>query len=333
MKRSMALILIFCLIFTLAACATASADGNHRKKITVCLDWTPNTNHTGLYVAQQKGYYEQAGLQVELVQPPENGAVMMCASGQAQFAVDAQDTLAAALVGDSPLGVTAVAALIQHNTSGIISRAGEGMDTPAGLAGKTYSTWDNPIEQAMLRYVVEQDGGAFSSVRLIPNVITDEAAALKTKQTDAVWVFYGWGGIAAKQSGLDFDYWSFADRAAVLDYYTPVLVANNGFLENQPEVAKAFLQATQKGYEFAIDNPEQAAELLIAGDTTGALNDSRELVLESQQWLATRYKAEVEQWGYIDPARWDGFYAWLYQNGLIETQLAAGTGFSNEYLQ
>ena len=119
----------------------ASAEEKDTEKITFCLDWTPNTNHTGIYVAQAQGYYEEAGLDVEIVQPPEDGSALMCAAGQAQFAIQAQDTMAASLALDDPLGITAVAAVIQHNTSGIISRAGDGIDTLAGLTGKTYSTW------------------------------------------------------------------------------------------------------------------------------------------------------------------------------------------------
>ena len=115
----------------------ASAEEKDTEKITFCLDWTPNTNHTGIYVAQAQGYYEEAGLDVEIVQPPEDGSALMCAAGQAQFAIQAQDTMAASLALDDPLGITAVAAVIQQNTSGIISRAGDGIDTPAGLTGKT----------------------------------------------------------------------------------------------------------------------------------------------------------------------------------------------------
>ena len=151
-----------------------AGEAQETKEITVCLDWTPNTNHTGLFAAQQLGYYEEAGLDVTIVQPPENGAPLMCASGQAQFAIDAQDTIAAAFDMDEPLGVTAVAALIQHNTSGIVSRAVDGIDSPKGLEGKTYSTWESPIELAMIEYVMQQDGGDFSKVKLIPNDITDE---------------------------------------------------------------------------------------------------------------------------------------------------------------
>ena len=89
--------------------------------VTICLDWTPNTNHTGLYVAAAKGYYEDAGLNVSIVQPPEDGATAICAAGQVEFAVTVQDSLASAFAREDPLGVTAVAALLQHNTSGIIT--------------------------------------------------------------------------------------------------------------------------------------------------------------------------------------------------------------------
>ena len=105
------------------------------EKITFVLDWTPNTNHTGLYVALENGYFEEAGLDVEVVQPPEDGAEVLVASGKAQFGISFQDTMAAALCGDDALPITAVAAVVQHNTSGIISRAGEGMQTPKGLEG------------------------------------------------------------------------------------------------------------------------------------------------------------------------------------------------------
>lgn len=319
---------------SLAAC-TAEEGGEANKaleKITLCLDWTPNTNHTGLYVAQAKGYFKDAGLEVEIVQPPEGGAASMCAAGQAQFAIDAQDTMAASLAIEEPLPITAVAALIQHNTSGILSRKGEGMETPKGMQGHTYATWDNPIEQAILKNLVEADGGDFSQVTLIPNNITDEAAALKAQQVDSVWIYYAWGGINAELSGLEFDYFDLRDLNATFDYYTPVIIANNDYLAQHGDSAKAFLNAVKQGYEYAIANPEEAAQILIDGDTTGSLAGSEELVVASQKWLADQYKADVEQWGYIDPARWDGFYQWLWDNQLIEKQLPAGTGFTNDYL-
>ena len=319
------------LALLLALLPAAYAETDTLTKIVFCLDWTPNTNHTGIYVAAALGFYREEGLDVQIVQPPENGAVLMCASGQAQFAVDAQDTMAASLDLDTPLGITAVAAILQHNTSGILSRAGDGITSAKGLENRIYATWDSPIEQAMLRYCMEKEGADFDSVKLIPNNITDEPAALSVHQTDAVWIFYGWSGINAELSGVPCDYWDFASLSEELDYYTPVILANHDFLQNSPETACAFLRATSKGYQYACEHPEEAAEMLIAGDTTGSLEDARDLVYASQKWLATRYIADAPAWGYIAPERWNGFYHWLYENGLSAHDLT-NTGFSNDYL-
>ncbi|NBI68926.1 ABC transporter substrate-binding protein [Pseudoflavonifractor sp. 60] len=327
--------LLLAVLLLLTACgrkAGGQGGGEELTPVTLCLDWTPNTNYTGMYVALSQGWFEEAGLKVSIVQPPEDGAVAICAAGQVEFAGTAQDSIASAFARKDPLAVTAVAALLQHNTSGIISRAGEGMDRPAGLAGHTYSSWNTPTELAMMEHVVTVDGGDFSQVKLIPNNIVDEAGALREHQTDAIWIFYAWGGISAQTSGLDFDYFDFKDIDPVFDYYTPILIANNDFLASQPETAKAFLAAAARGYEYAIEHPEEAVQMLIDGDDTGSLAGSEEMVKASQQWIGGQYKAEVERWGYIDPARWNAFYNWLNDNDLVENPIPENTGFSNDYL-
>ena len=326
MKKIIALTAALLLVLSLGG-----AGAENLTEIVFCLDWTPNTNHTGVYAAAALGYYREEGLDVKIVQPPENGAVLMCAAGQAQFAVDAQDTMAASLDLDEPLGVTAVATILQHNTSGILSRAEDGITSAIGLENRTYATWDSPIELAMLRYCMEKEGGDFGKVRLIPNNITDEPAALAAHQTDAVWIFYGWSGINAELSGVECGYWDFASLSGELDYYTPVILANNEFLRKDPETARAFLRATEKGYRYAAEHPEEAAEMLIAGDTTGSLEEARELVYASQSWLSGRYIADAAGWGLIAPERWNSFYSWLFSNGLTSHDLT-GTGFSNDYL-
>ena len=330
-KSMLSVILCVCLAASMGTPSFAKDENKDLKQITFCLDWTPNTNHTGGFAAQALGYYEDAGLEVQIVQPPEDGALLMCAAGQAQFAVEFQDTMAASLDLEEPMGVTAVAAVIQHNTSGIISRAGDGISSPKGLEGKIYSTWESPIELAMIRYCMEQEGADFDKVKMIPNDITDEPAALAAHQTDAVWIFYGWAGVNAEVEGVDCDYWNFCDIANELDYYTPVLITNNKFLEEEPETVKAFLDATRRGYEYAVENPREAADLLIEGDSTGSLKGSEELVYASQEWLAGKYIDDARQWGVFDAERWDAFYGWLYENGLTEHDLR-GMGYTNEYL-
>lgn len=338
MKKILSFILVAMLACTmLTACGTKenttepaleAADNKELEKVTFVLDWTPNTNHTGLYVAQEKGYFKEAGLEVEIVQPPEDGAVVLVASGKAEFGISFQDSLAAAFAQEEALPITAVASVIQHNTSGIISRAGEGMDTPKGMEGHTYATWNGAIELATIEKVVEADGGDFSKVELIPSTVTDEVSALKTNSVDSIWVFYAWAGVKTELENLATDYFAFADIDPVFDYYTPVIISGNKFLEENPETAKAFLSAVSKGYEFAIENPEEAAEILCAA----APELDKELVAASQKYLADEYKSDAPYWGMIEADRWNNFYQWVNDNELTEGEVPLNTGFTNEYL-
>jgi ABC-type nitrate/sulfonate/bicarbonate transport system substrate-binding protein len=332
-KLGLAFLIAATVAASLSACQkqdkqAVNTETKNLKKVTFVLDWTPNTNHTGLYVAEEKGYFKDAGLSVEIVQPPEDGAAVLVASGKADFGMSFQDSMAPALVGENALPITAVAAVIQHNTSGIISRKGEGMNVPKGLEGKKYATWDSPVEKAMMKDVVEADGGDFSKVDMIPSTVTDEVSALKTKSVDAIWIFYAWAGIKMEEVGLETDYFTFADINPAFDYYTPVVIAGNEFLKKDPETARAFLGALSKGYEDAVKNPEEAAEILLKA----APELDKNLVIESQKYLADKYQADVDVWGYIDPKRWNRFYNWLNENGLSNPAIPENTGFSNDYL-
>lgn len=335
-SRLLALVLALVLTFSLVSCAKSSNDENkpadEAKEIIVSLDWTPNTNHTGLYVALANGYYADAGLNVKIVQPPEGDAIAACSSGQVQFAVGYQDLLLPAFTSETPMEVTAVAALLQHNTSCIVSKKGAGMDTPKGLEGKQYLTWQSPIELAMMKSVVEADGGDFSKVEQIPDVPTDEAQDVNANPNHAIWIYYGWGGINAEVNNIEVDTFFFKDLNPVFDYYSPVLVANNQLINDDPETVKAFLAATQKGYEYAVSNPDEAAQILIDSDDTGALDGCEELVKASQKWMADQYVADAPKWGYIDPARWNAFYNWVADEKIIDEKLPENTGFTNDYL-
>ena len=121
----------------------------------------------------------------------------------------------------------------------------------------------------------------------------------------------------------------FADIDPVFDYYSPVIIGNTEWMEANPEKTAAFLSAVKKGYEFAIENPEDAAEILL--DAAPELDS--ELVHASQLYMKDQYIADAKQWGYIDPVRWNAFYNWINENGLSVEPIPENTGFSNEYLE
>ena len=337
MKRLTAILLVavmLCVGCGSSENSTGSADGStaensgETKKITMVLDWTPNTNHTGLFAAQEKGFFAEEGLEVSIVQPPEDGAAAMVASGDAQFGIEFQDTLAPAFTQANPLPITAVAAILQHNTSGIISLKEKGIDSFGKMSGHTYATWDSPTEQAILKTLVEKDGGAWSDVNLVSTYVDDIVAGLKT-DIECVWIYAGWEKIKLDMEGIENNFLYFKDADPVFDYYNPVIVAGDSFLESDPDTAKAFLRAVKKGYEFAAENPAEAADILLKE----VPELDAELVKKSQEYLSTQYVADASSWGVIDINRWDNFYKWLNENKLVEKDLPAGVGVSTEYLE
>ena len=300
------------------------------RNITVVLDWTPNTNHTGMYVAEEKGFYKKYHLNVKFVQPPKDGAAQVVGSGKAQIGVAGQDSIADAIGKKDPMPITSVGAILQHNTSGIMSRKQDGITSPKKMAGYRYATWNTPTELATIKQSVKDDGGNFKKVKLVPNNITDEVAGLKSNATDDIWIFYGWAGINAKVKNYPINYFNFRDVNPVFDYYTPTIIANNSFLAKNPEIAKEFMKATSEGYQYSAKNPRQAADLLMKA--VPELKNNKPLIYQSQDYLAKYYLTPSGNFGTINPKRWNGFYQWMDKNKLVTHPIKEDQGFTNKYL-
>lgn len=318
---------------TVQSLSTIDTTSEDLQDITLVLDYTPNTNHLGIYAAQELGYYAQEGLNVQIVQPPEDGAETMVGAGQAEFGVSYQDTLANFLFAKEAVPVTAVAAILQHNTSGIMSSTSAHINRPRDLESKTYATMQSATEEAILKELLEADGGDFSKVTLVPVGTTDEVSGLREGLFDAIWSFSGWGRQNAALRNVDVNFQSLTDFNDAFDYYTPVLIANNTFLAKNPAVAQRFLAATAKGYAYAAEHPQEAAEMLV----TAAPETDPVLAEISAKTLAPEFLSDAPYWGHIDQGRWLAFYTWLDGKGLLQTPLNERTfvypgGFTNAYL-
>lgn len=327
-KKNHGLALIAALaIIAMAALISCAGKTSGAGQIRVVLDWTPNTNHTGLYVALDKGWFTEEGLTVSIIQPPEDGALLLLGSGRAEFAIDFQETMGPAIAKErEALPVEAVAAIINHNTSGIMSLAGAGIHRPKDLEGKRFASWETPLVTAIIRNITENDGGAFGKVIMIPNFATDAFSALQT-DIDAIWVYYAWDGIAAGVKNIPVNFLDLKEINPLFDFYTPIIAANTNWLKNNSGIAEKFLRAASRGYRYAIENPDEAGEILLRY----APELDRELVMRSQEYLSTRYQGDAPRWGEIDPQRWGNFYRWMYAQGLLEKDIGSG-GFTNEFL-
>ncbi len=320
-------------VFALVAC---NPDDGDPANITFVLDWAPNTNHTGLYVAKHLGYYAEEGLNVTFVQPGTTGCSADVSVGVGQFGVDFQEQMI--YNQQSNVNVTAVAAVIQHNTSGILVKGT--VDSLAELKGKKYATWGLAGEQSIVEYIFNLAGvevnhaetASADKVNFVPNTVENIMAEFANPDgVDCLWSYQAWDVKQLEVKNVEHTFYRMSqyDR---LDYYTPVIIANNDYLKNYPEQARKFIAATARGYEYAIANPKEAADILM--EENPELKVNAELVYASMEFLKNEYTADAPQWGYIDQQRWDDFFAlmWKLETEGMTAPITAGYGFTNEFL-
>jgi len=343
-KKIGLLLLAFLLVLVTAACgdknaktagegkpsgeASSAAGGSEPKQlkdVQVVLDWTPNTNHTGLYVAKEKGYYEEEGLNVEIVQPGAGGADAMVASGKVPFGVSVQENVTQARTQGVPL--VSIAAVIQHNTSGFAAPVDRNIKRPKDFEGKTYGGWGSPVEKAVIDSIMGIDQADVSKLKIVNMGEADYFTAVK-RDIDFAWIFYGWTGIEAELRKEPLDMLYVKDFSDKLDYYTPVLVTNEKQLKDDPELVKAFMRATSKGYQFAIEHPEDAANVLIKA----VPELDKDLVMASQKWLSPKYQDDAARWGEQKEQVWKGYSDWMYEHKLLDKPLDVENAFTNDFL-
>ena len=335
-RMTLLLLLTAAFAFALAGCqqkapadaaAGAQEPSAELQKVTVVLDWVPNTNHTGLYAARDLGFYEAEGLDVEIIQPSEGGSASLIAAGQGDFGISYQEEVTYARTAAEPLPVKAIAAIIQHNTSGFASPVEKGIETPKDFEGKKYGGWGSPAEVAVLSGLMAKEGADFSKLEMVDLGALDFFAATKS-HVDFTWIYYGWDGIAAEVNNVPINFIRLQDFEENLDFYTPVIIAKEDTLSDRPELAKKFLAATAKGYEYAMEHPEEAVKSLLKA----APEVDEKIAVASQIYLADQYQADASQWGIMDAQIWTNYSKWMFENGLIESELDVEGAFTNDFL-
>nr|WP_246577854.1 ABC transporter substrate-binding protein [Clostridium psychrophilum] len=297
------------------------------KKITVILDWIPNTNHTGLYVAKDKGFFKEEGLDVNIIQPAQGSTASLIAAGKGDFGVSYQEDVTYARTAKEPLPIKAIATIMQHNTSGFASPKEKNIKSPKDFSGKTYGGWGSPSEGAILKALMQKDNADFSKLKIV-DAGTDDFFAVTKKNIDFEWIFYGWTGIEAKLKKIPINYIDIRKLNSDLDYYTPVIIANENKLKQDPQTARKFLKAVTKGYEYSIAKPEESANILVKN----APETDKTLALESQKYMNTQYKAEAKRWGVMKESVWNNYTKFLLDRKLIDKDMKASEAFTNEYL-
>ncbi|ODA41686.1 Hydroxymethylpyrimidine ABC transporter, substrate-binding component [Desulfosporosinus sp. BG] len=330
---SLTLMISLCVLLLVTGCGTntqvpsASTPTPSPDKVTIMLDWTPNTNHTGLYVAKDKGYFSKNGLDVQIVPPSSQGTVeQLVATGKADFGVSAQEQVTDARGQGLPL--VSIATILQHNTSGFASLADKSIHTAKDFAGKTYGGWGLPSETATIKALMDKEKADFSKVKMINIGDADPVVSMAKGDIDLTWIFYGWEGIQAELSGTPLNMIWLKDVNSALDDYTPVLVTNEKMIQEKPDVIRRFMKAVSEGYQYAINKPDDAADILIKN----APEADPQLIKKSQAWLSPQYQADALQWGVQKASVWHDYTQWMFDQKLIDKMIDTDKAFTNDFL-
>ncbi|MEH6889622.1 ABC transporter substrate-binding protein [Bacillus sp. JJ864] len=326
MKKGLKALLAASLLFTFAGCSAGKKEESKEEKVKVVLDWFPNTNHTGLYVAKTKDYYKKQGLDVEIIQPGENtSAEQMVASGKADFGVSYQENVTTARVEDIP--VVSIGAVIQHNTSAFASLKKDNITSPKAFEGKRYGGWGAPAEEATLKTIMDKHQADYNKVQKVVLGQTDFFKSIG-RDADFEWIYYGWDGIEAKRKGIELNTIMLKDLDPALDYYSPVIITSEKHAKQDKDFVKKFMKATTDGYNFAIKEPQASADILIKN----VPDINKELVQESQKWLSTKYQDDAKAWGVQKEEVWTNYMNFLYDNKVIKKKIDVKAAFTNEFL-
>src|SRR2546421_2168073 len=300
------------------AAGTAASQHGTQKMTTMklALDWTPNTNHTGVYVALKKGWYRDEGINLQLLPYSANvSSDVLVSSGKADVGISSTE----GIVADAAVGQPAVsiAAIIQHNTSALVTLASSVLNRPRDLDGKIYGGFGAPYESAVVGEIIQKDGGKgqFKNVTLS----VDAMQALESHRIDFVWVFEGWEVIQANRAGVKLNVFPITNYG-VADYYTPNLITSPNEIKQKPALLHKFMAATDCGYEYARTHAHESAQMLIneANRTAPGTFPDTGLVFASQAFLSPRYADSGRKWGWQDRAPWHGYSQFILNSGGVD---------------
>ena len=288
--------------------------------IKLALDWTPNTNHTGFYVAQSKGYYADRGIDVAIHSPADDDydttPAKRVATGESTVAIAPSESAISYHTHPDYDSLTAIAAVCQEDKSAIVTLEDSGVDRPAKLDGKRYASYDARFEDHILRQLVKNDGGE-GDIEITTPPKLGIWNTLLDGEADATWVFMPWEGVMAAREGIGLNAF-YLDAYDVPYGYTPLLLARPETIEGDADLLVDFLAATAEGYRFAVDNPDEAAAML-RDEATGMDNDDPEFLRESQREIADAYLTDDGEWGVMDRSRWQDFVDWLADTEILAT--------------
>lgn len=322
-KKWLTISLLGLLAVVLAACnaETKTSDESNDKEleeISIMLDWYPNAVHSALYVAQEKGYFEEAGLDVKIEMPADtNDPLKLAATGKVDLAISYEKQTILSRAEGIP--VVPVAAYVRHSLDSIMMKKESGIKTPKDLEGKKVGYPSSIISEAVVKEMVEKDGGDFGKVTMV-DVSWDLIPSVATDKVDAIVGGYiNHEFVLLNKEGYDMELIKPSDYG-VPDAYELVIVTGEDTFKEKEESISKFWNAVTKGQQFVKENPEEGLQILLANQNEDSILDEA-VEKESLEILLPLMEEEGIPFGYQELESWQVTADWLYETGIIKEQV------------
>ncbi|MDY6086320.1 MAG: ABC transporter substrate-binding protein [Peptoniphilaceae bacterium] len=321
MKRILSILLVC--VFLLCGCSTNNNNGNSNelKELDVVLDWYPNALHAFMYVAIEKGYYEEEGLKVNIQFPSNsNDAISLVAAGQADIGLYyQQDVIQARTKQNVP--VKSIGAVVQGPLNIVLSLEEKNITTAEDLVGKTIGYAGTELSEALIRSIMNYVGADYSDVTMI-DVGFDLMSSMTTGNVDAtIGCLVNHEVPQMEEEGFPVN-WFALDEYGVPTYYEGVFLANDNAIENDSETLKAFLRASAKGFADMKANPEEALQILLTNQNEENFPLSETVERKSVEVLLPMMETADAAFLSQSDECWQENIDWMLEQGLISETVA-----------
>lgn len=291
-SKAIAILGSIAMLVGVAACGQSNdstktaTDGNDLTKVTFMLSWAPDTNHIGVYVAKNKGYFKQAGLDVDIVAVAQSGAEQAVNNGMADFALSNLTNVGIYTLKGAKIKQVMQ---VQQKPSAIWCSLASNKDikSPKDFDGKTFATFGSNESDAVIRRMIQTDGGKGTFDKV--TVGTSTFQTLSSKKADFGGFYATWEGVQADMYGPKLNCFTEPDYGVPGNADTIGVITSDKTISSNPGLVKKFVQATKKGYEYAYSHPDDATAILVkeAPDANLKLDfvkKSMKTIVDDQYW-------------------------------------------------
>lgn len=299
--------------------------------LKLALDWTPNVNHIGFFIAKDFGFYADKNIDLQIISPMSDNYLHTPGKKLeldiADFAIAPFETVISLNNKANKVHARAVFAILQEDLSCIITRDSSEITSPRNLDGKKYASYKARYEDAIVQQMVLNDGGK-GSVSFIHPEKFEIWNTLMSGVADATWIFDNWEGVDVKLKNLKINKFRMSDYQIPYGYSPVVLAKKEKMVENY-ECYSNFIKASKQGFLFAKEHPEQSIDILKTYLTAYDLNhiDLNEALVKT-----SLHFGDEQSCGFMQEDRVRMFLKWLVDRNLEHQIILEQELYTNELL-